>query len=135
MATRKIRWKINKIPFHTDPNDAKQSSQTSTSVLKRKKSVKIKPKEPLADHTNAEQTLIPNDLSVNNQFLSETNHFDITSTAQSKTSNNRLEQSHRINYNEMFDILKNYKYKYNDQVERLSLNYEYSFEKWIKQLK
>ena len=61
--------------------------------------------------------------------------YEFSSNTNSKTSNNKLEQSHRITYSEMIDILDSYKYKHEDLIEKLNLNYEENFNDWKMQMK
>ena len=73
-----------------------------------------------------------------NYFSNEqnvTNHFEFASTGTSKTSNNKLDQTHRITYAEMIEVLESYKSKFSDNIEKLNQSYYHYFDKWLMQLR
>jgi len=136
-----INWSDADIKDHikdltmVEPEPPKENEKTGA-LIKRRKSIKAKGPEKMnfSEKTNstapiAEEEFIPN------PFTNVTNHFEFASTGASKTSNNKLDQGHRISYAEMIDVLASYKSKINDQIEGLNQSYYHYFDKWLIQLR
>jgi len=90
---------------------------------------------------NASDKLIPNKQPDAKQMANKlSNHFTFSnqgttaSDAQmNKTSNNKLDQSLRISYSEMSDILKSFKPSYNNAIEDINKEFEETlYPEWFK---
>lgn len=90
---------------------------------------------------NASDKLIPNKQPDAKQMANKlSNHFTFSnqgttaSDAQmNKTSNNKLDQSLRISYLEMSDILKSFKPSYNNAIEDINKEFEETlYPEWFK---
>ena len=73
---------------------------------------------------------------ISNHFVFGNQNSSASDALMNKTSNNKLDQSLRVSYVEMCDILKNYKPLENNSIELLNESYEKSyFSEWLKQMK
>ena len=73
---------------------------------------------------------------ISNHFVFGNQNSSATDALMNKTSNNKLDQSLRVSYVEMCDILKTYKPFDNNAIELLNESYENKcFTEWIRQMK
>lgn len=73
---------------------------------------------------------------VSNHFVFGNQNSSAADALMNKTSNNKLDQSLRVSYVEMCDILKTYKPLENDAIDLLNESYEQNyFPEWFKQMK
>jgi len=95
-----------------------------------------------ADLNELRMTKLANDLQklefskISNHFVFGNQNSSTADALMNKTSNNKLDQSLRVSYPEMCDILKDYKPFDNDTIELLNESYEKNyFPEWFKQMK
>ena len=73
---------------------------------------------------------------ISNHFVFGNQNSSASDALMNKTSNNKLDQSLRVSYTEMCEILKDYKPFDNDAIELLNEHYEKTyFPEWFKQMK
>ena len=73
---------------------------------------------------------------ISNHFVFGNQNSSASDALMNKTSNNKLDQSLRVSYPEMCEILKGYKPFENSSIELLNEHYEkIYFPEWFKQMK
>ena len=97
--------------------------------------------DTLADITQLKINKLASELS-KLEFNKISNHFSFgnqnanSDSLMNKTSNNKLDQSLRVNYTEMCDLLKSYKPFGDSSIEALNQTYENDyFPEWYKLMK
>lgn len=90
--------------------------------------------EDLKAHKLAETKSLLNKIS--NHFVFGNQASSSSDALMMKTSNNKLDQSHRISYVEMVNVLKNFKISQTDSIQAVNMCFEKNyFPEWFKLMK